>query len=109
MIVSTIHRELGPTYSWPGNVRELEQCVRRILLTQQCHSSVQIPEQMELPERLLHGIQTGSYQAHALMSDYCMLLYQQLNTYEAVAKQAGLDRRTVKKYIQQALGEEGSP
>ena len=34
-----------------------------------------------------------------LIAAYCRHLYQRLGTYEAVAKHARLDRRTVKKHI----------
>jgi DNA-binding transcriptional regulator LsrR (DeoR family) len=35
----------------------------------------------------------------SLVAGYCTLLYRKHNTYEQVAKRTGLDRRTVKKYI----------
>jgi DNA-binding CsgD family transcriptional regulator len=33
------------------------------------------------------------------MSGYCALLYRRHGTYEEVARRTGLDRRTVKKYL----------
>lgn len=52
-----------------------------------------------LKESLINGIITSRLDAATLLSDYCKYLYEQHGTYEAVAKQTGLDRRTVKKYI----------
>jgi DNA-binding CsgD family transcriptional regulator len=37
--------------------------------------------------------------ADSLLSGYCRLLYERLGTYEEVARRAGLDRRTVKAYV----------
>ncbi len=39
-----------------------------------------------------------SMSAKELLAYYCAQLYGELGTYEAVARQSGLDRRTVKKY-----------
>ena len=43
----------------------------------------------------------GTIDAHGLATGYCCHLYQLYGTYEAVARRTGLDRRTVKKYIQE--------
>ena len=37
--------------------------------------------------------------AKALVAGYCLMLYRQHNTIEAVARITGLDRRTAKKHI----------
>jgi hypothetical protein len=42
----------------------------------------------------------GKYRAQELIGKYCKVMYEKLGTYEAVAKQTGLDRRTAKKYIE---------
>jgi hypothetical protein len=92
-----IFSHLPPRYPWPGNIRELEQCVRQILL----HNSYQwqIPE----PETdgWLNAAIDQQLAAQQLLEHYCGRLYDKLGTYEAVAQVAGLDRRTVKKYILQ--------
>jgi len=95
-----IDRQLGKNYQWPGNVRELEQCVRSVLLRRD-YKGKQINEKqtLSLKQELLQGIIDQDIAVPSLVSGYCKLLYDQLGTYEKVAKQTGLDRRTIKKYI----------
>jgi transcriptional regulator of acetoin/glycerol metabolism len=99
MILETLRKDLPPRYTWPGNVRELEQAVRRILLTGHYHGDVMVtspnPE-----EEFIKRIQTGTLEARELISQYCTFLYQRYGTYQEVARRTGLDRRTVKKYLQ---------
>lgn len=95
---AAIDRDLGPRYPWPGNVRELEQCIRRVLLTKRC--GFDAPATGGSGDPLADEIRSGSLTAEALVVRYCQLLYEQLGTYVDVAKRTGLDRRTVKKYIQ---------
>jgi len=45
--------------------------------------------------------------AQNLIKGYCFLLYQRYGTFEEVSRRAGLDRRTVKKYIQEWQSGEG--
>jgi transcriptional regulator of acetoin/glycerol metabolism len=98
MVRMVIDRQLGDHYAWPGNVRELEQCVRQVLLNQ-TYSGDQRPGTVDLCAQLQEGIQNGSIEAQQLLAGYCYLLYQRHGTYEAVARRAGLDRRTVKRYV----------
>ncbi len=93
-----INKELGPDYRWPGNVRELEQCVRRVLLRKSYEGREQAGKR-DLGERLVQGLKAGNMEVSSLVAGYCTLLYRKHNTYEQVAKRTGLDRRTVKKYI----------
>ncbi|MEM9190856.1 MAG: sigma 54-interacting transcriptional regulator [Myxococcota bacterium] len=97
-VKAAIDRDLGPSYPWPGNVRELEQCIRRVLLTQRCQPDSRRRE--EEPETLAQEIQAGALTAEALVARYCKVLYEKHGTYVEVAKLTGLDRRTVRKYIQ---------
>jgi len=99
MVRNALSRDLGNDYQWPGNVRELEQAVRRILISRhyQGASKAVTPD---LREKLVVGIDTGTLDANSLIQTYCSLLYKRFNTYEEVARRTGLDRRTVKKYIQ---------
>lgn len=85
-------------YAWPGNVRELEQCIRRICLTGQYNITKEInlsiqPNGFTLPDN------ARETSAQHLMQHYCRFLYDQHDSYEAVARITQLDRRTVKKYI----------
>ncbi len=99
-IEQELMRHPGPGYAWPGNVRELEQAVRRILLTHTYEGDQMLNGQGELVEQLAVRVQVGALSAEELLQDYCLLLHQRCNTYEEVARRAGLDRRTAKKYIQ---------
>jgi len=96
--LTILKQQIPPDYPWPGNVRELEQCLRRILLKQQYEGDQILlgkSETSAFNEMLVEGNLT----AQQLMGKYCKLLYKKLRIYEAVAKQAELDRRTIKKYI----------
>ncbi len=94
-----LDNSLGKTYRWPGNVRELEQAVRRILLTGN-YTGEQLVVTSDISELLQDKVVQGNVPAQELLCDYCKLLYRRSGTFEQVAKVTGLDRRTVKKYIQ---------
>jgi transcriptional regulator with GAF, ATPase, and Fis domain len=94
-----IDSSLGPEYLWPGNVRELEQCVRRIFLKGR-YAGDEAAVDLDLAQTLINGIDQGNIDSYQLTSGYCYLLYQRHQTFEEVARRTGLDRRTVKKYIQ---------
>lgn len=98
-IRKTIDTNLGPEYLWPGNVRELEQCVRRIFLKGRYAGDDAVADG-DLEQTLVNGIDQGNIDSYQLTSGYCYLLYQRHQTFEEVARRTGLDRRTVKKYIQ---------
>jgi transcriptional regulator with GAF, ATPase, and Fis domain len=100
LVQQTLRRTVGDQYAWPGNVRELEQAVRRILLTRDYAGSARAVA-ADRQSELLAAIQARSLDADALLAGYCALLYQELGSFEAVARQTKLDRRTVKKYMQQ--------
>ena len=104
MIRKTIGAELGLNYSWPGNVRELRQCVRRILLNRSYKSSEQ-RESKGLPSKLAKDIDSGNIGARTLVKRYCQLLYNKTGNYGEVARRTGLDRRTVKKHVEEADAE----
>jgi len=98
MVRDVIQHKLGKHYPWPGNVRELEQCVRAVLLNQHYEGEKQI-QTPDLRTQLVEGIQNGTVEAQRLLAGYCYMLYRRHGTYEAVARRANLDRRTVKKYV----------
>jgi transcriptional regulator with GAF, ATPase, and Fis domain len=102
MVRAVIDEQLGSDYPWPGNVRELEQCVRRVLLKGNYTGEATFMTQGSgLDRRLVTGIEQGNIEAASLVSGYCYLLYQRHHNFEEVARRTGLDRRTVKKYIQE--------
>ncbi|TYT75244.1 sigma-54-dependent transcriptional regulator [Desulfobotulus mexicanus] len=98
MAKQTLARKPGPDYPWPGNVREVEQAVRRILLTS-VYEGEKRSRPVSLDAHILEGIESGTLTAQELLMAYCARRYEDARTYEEVARQTGLDRRTVKKYI----------
>ena len=96
--ISTYIRKHQPKgYSWPGNIRELEQCVRQLLLRKAYRWT---EREGETGLDLNRAFAEGRFTAQELLHRYCRNLYQQLGAYEAVGRVTGLDRRTVKKYIE---------
>jgi DNA-binding NtrC family response regulator len=93
-----INRKLGSDYPWPGNFRELQQCVRNILIHREYH-----PEELSIPhsqaELLANDFTEGSIPLEELQSRYVTLAYAKTGKYEEVARRLGIDRRTVKKYL----------
>ena len=92
-------------YPWHGNVRELEQCVRRILLT-----STYWPMERENAAgapAFFHRIEDGTLSAHQLLSGYCAFLYERYGTLAEVARRTQLDRRTVKKHVEEGRQAQG--
>jgi transcriptional regulator with PAS, ATPase and Fis domain len=87
---------VGRDYHWPGNVRELEQAVRRILV-----SGAYQGESAASAVPAIHPlfVNVGDLTARQLLAAYCDLLYERYGTLEEVARRTGLDRRTVKKYL----------
>jgi transcriptional regulator with PAS, ATPase and Fis domain len=97
-VLEYIESRLTLSYPWPGNVRELEQCVRRVIL-RNSYETDEAPAPESKDDSLTRQIQEGRLSAQDLLILYCTRLYEKHGTYEAVARIAGLDRRTVKKYI----------
>jgi len=100
-VMEALETSVPPGYAWPGNVRELEQAVRRILLTGRYAGDLfEAPRSQE--EALLEQLRAGELSATQLLEQYCALLYRRFGTYAEVAKHAGLDPRTTRKYIEGA-------
>ncbi len=96
-IETKIRTTVPPDYHWPGNVRELEQCIRRICLTGSYQAKPLATVVQD--EFALYRTEDGYQSAQQLMQNYCRFLYAELGGFEAVARVAGVDRRTVKKYM----------
>lgn len=98
LVLKALKEDLPEGYGWPGNVRELEQAVRRILMTRHYRGHVR-SLQPDWEKEFLEKIRSGNLEVHQMVIQYCALLYQRFGTYEEVARRTGLDRRTVKKYV----------
>jgi DNA-binding NtrC family response regulator len=98
-VLETIDKQLGRHYPWPGNVRELAQCIRRVILKRSYEG--QKAQSQTLQDQLKSGIDNGTLTADELLDGYCKMLYDRCGTYEEVAKLTAMDRRTVKKRIQE--------
>lgn len=97
-IESKLYQSVGKNYCWPGNVRELEQAIRRIILTGEYPRQINQSESNQMIH--VYDSESKPVSAQQLMHHYCHHLYDKHHTYEAVARITGLDRRTVKKYLQ---------
>ena len=96
-VKSWIKDKLGLDYPWPGNIRELEQCVRNIMIRREYHPAVMKSSVAE--DRLLAPIRRRGLSLAELCALYCSEIYEQLGSYTETARQLGIDRRTVKKYV----------
>ncbi|MCF7669768.1 MAG: sigma 54-interacting transcriptional regulator, partial [Verrucomicrobia bacterium] len=94
---NVIDRRLGDDYPWPGNVRELAQCIRRIIIKRDYAGDER--KTSDFKSRILEDIGMGRLKADRVLAAYCLILYRELGTYEAVASRLELDWRTVKKHV----------
>ena len=94
-----IVRNLGMDYPWPGNVRELEQCLRNLLIrgdyVPMASGNGGPPYD---PDAAF--FERCDMTAEELMRRYVAALHRRHGSVLATAKASGLDRRTVKKYLQ---------
>jgi hypothetical protein len=75
----------------------LEQAIRRIVLTGHYDGDTcaELKEGPSFAQRFTEGRLT----AKELIEQYCRHLYDEYGNYGKVARQTGLDWRTVKKYV----------
>lgn len=103
-VCAWIGSKLPSDYAWPGNFRELEQCVRNITV----HGNYE-PEGLRagrgVESGLLRAWEEGSFTAEALLARYVADQYARTPNYEELGRRLGLDRRTVKKYLELAQSE----
>lgn len=91
-----IERALPRGYSWPGNVRELEQCVRRVMISGAYSGDTRRKSTGAEGAPAEGSVRT----AHDVLAAHARKVYAELGTYEETARALGLDRRTVKKYVE---------
>lgn len=89
---------LGIDYPWPGNVRELEQCLRNLLVRGKYLPLLQTEERAggDIGEQMA---QSG-LSADALLEKYVAAWRRRGASILKISQKTGLDRRTVKKYLQ---------
>ncbi|MFU8802489.1 MAG: sigma-54-dependent transcriptional regulator [Bradymonadaceae bacterium] len=102
-VLETVERTLPDDYGWPGNVRELEQCVRRVIIRGDYEGDPGKGRAVGESDALARAFENGELEARELLSAYCKLLYERFGTYEEVGRRTGLDRRTVKRHIDDAV------
>ncbi len=96
-VLEVIRTRLPKGYGWPGNVRELAQCIRRVILKDD-YQPGEIPAHSRA-EQIKEGLEKSILSADELVSQYCKLLYDKHSSYQDVARIAGLDWRTAKKFV----------
>ncbi|MCC6695533.1 MAG: sigma 54-interacting transcriptional regulator, partial [Candidatus Hydrogenedentes bacterium] len=98
-----IAARLPRDYSWPGNVRELEQCVRNVMVRREYFPAPIAPGAVD--DGFLDAVAKRTLDASELLRQYCLRVYEDAGTYIGAAQRLGLDRRTVKAYVEEAQGE----
>lgn len=99
-----IEANLGRHYSWPGNVRELEQCLRNFMIR-----GVYCPVNQSTAntrQQIVNSMLSGEFTAEQLLEKYCTMIYSQTGSYEEAARRLEIDRRTVKRKVNEQLLEE---
>ena len=106
MVLSWIEKNLNNEYHWPGNFRELEQCVWNILIRNEYHPMSRANEQPGNAGSIggvVSSLAEMKVSADDLLNAYCAIVYKQSGSYEEAARLLKLDRRTVKKRVEQQL------
>lgn len=102
-IASYIDKKLG-AYPFPGNQRELARCARAVLLTGEYRPPARRVEATEGPlADLGRRFVAGDFDADGLLDAYCTLMYSRTGSYQESARRLGIDRRTVKSRVNEAL------
>jgi transcriptional regulator with AAA-type ATPase domain len=100
-VCAWIGSHLDPHYAWPGNVRELEQCVRNVLIRGAYQPRRPVPA--DAVAELTAGAADGRFTAEELLRRYTTLVYARTGNYQETARRLGVDHRTVKARIDDAL------
>ncbi|MBR5024900.1 MAG: sigma-54-dependent Fis family transcriptional regulator [Victivallales bacterium] len=95
-----IIKHLGMDYPWPGNVRELEQCLRNLLIRGDYTPMTTNRISPATDDEAFFN--RCNMTADELLSRYIVALHKRHGSVLATAKASGMDRRTVKKYLDNA-------
>jgi transcriptional regulator with AAA-type ATPase domain len=98
-VQSWIRDHLGLDYSWPGNIRELEQCVRNIMIRREYHPAADQASRQN--DRQLASFREGTLTLEEICRQYCTHVYNSAGSYVKTARRLKIDRRTVKKYVEE--------
>lgn len=97
-VCAWIVKNLGLEYSWPGNVRELEQCMRNLLIRGTYRPSDCLKAR---PSALAEILGDRNLTADGLLKQYMRVVFKREGGNLAkTAEAAGVDRRTVRKYLE---------
>jgi len=96
-----IRTHLPADYGWPGNYRELEQCVRNVIIRR---SYQPITNSGTASEDVFSSrYRSGEATADEVLSHYAAHMYRLTGSFEEAARRLKLDRRTVKKKVENYL------
>jgi transcriptional regulator with AAA-type ATPase domain len=101
-VLGWIEKNLGSGYAWPGNYRELEQCVKNVLIRRNYRPARSGASDNPV-EQFASDARAGLLSAADLLSRYVTIVYHRMGSYEETARQLGLDRRTVKAKVDEAM------
>ena len=96
-VIRWIEEHLGAGYTWPGNYRQFEQCVKNVLIRRNYRPSGAAAS--GAIEEFAEEVRGARLTADELLVRYVTLVYSRTRSYEAAARQLGLDRRTVKAKV----------
>jgi transcriptional regulator with PAS, ATPase and Fis domain len=96
-VQSWIQTQLGRDYPWPGNIRELEQCVRNIMIRREYRPATELVYGQY--DRQAVSLLEGKLSLEELCRLYCRRVYDRVGSYADTARRLKIDRRTVKKYV----------
>lgn len=100
--IEWIQQNLDDGYPWSGNIRELEQCVGSVMIRNEyIPSEASHESRPDDSPRWMSKLRRGTLTVDELLQHYCSWVYGKTGSYEASARQLGIDRRTVKSKIEQ--------
>jgi transcriptional regulator of aromatic amino acid metabolism len=101
-----IRNRLGTSYHWPGNIRELEQCVRNVMIHRE-YTPTPGPGTLS-NNTLASEFSKGAMSMVDLCRRYATHVYSLTGSYAKTASRLKVDRRTVKKYVDEAMKDPGA-
>lgn len=90
-------------HDWPGGLDELEATLRSLLV----RGGPTPPPDLPVPalDRLASGFRRAELEAERLLDAYCTIAYVRWGSYQEAARRLGLDRRTVRARVDDALAD----